>query len=665
MAPASRPKWSFWILSGLLVALLAPTAQAVACAPEECIPIVPFPDVPYVVGTVEFERFVATVTVRDAVATTALELTVHNAGAQATPVQVNLPLPDGAAILAFNLTIGDQVSHGRVLEREAAQTQYNQAVESGQDAALLRQADKRLVALDLNVGPGESRVLRAAYAESVPLAGGSRVYRLPLSQLEPAPAAFDVRADVASGLGAMDLKATGLSMSFVGGKAQATSLPSDPQDLLLTWREEAGKRTSLVAAAPLADGPTYVLGTLCLDGAPLGRDVAFIIDQSGSMAGLKIEEARQALVAAIGTVTPVDRFTVVPFSNEAVPFAAALQEGSTSKVQAAQERAGKLGIEGGTNLDAALQEALRQLASGASTAGARLPMVVLLTDGLPTVGVTDHEQIIQRAATANTREAPFIVVPIGLDADYTFLADLALRSGGAYVDPGAPDARLSDRLARLAEVLAGPVASGIALDIDGAEPGSILPKVLPPVYAEDCLEVRFRTDGAGNVRVGVVGLGASGPITATFNFTAADVPVQAAVRSLWGQALVAELLSQEHALAGAAAEEAHAQVIASAIEFGVLSPYTSWVLVVDEPAPVPEQASGGGASSPLASGTSTGTTSASATNGLRVSVPGNGGTQYDAAQGSQAGSASKTPGPGLLLVAAALALTALAARRRP
>lgn len=673
MVPASRPVPFLWLSTGvLLAALLAPTAQANGCTPEECIPIVPFLDVPYLEGQVAFERFAVTVTVRDAVAVTALELTVRNEGTQAVQAHVNLPLPDGAAVLGFNLTVGDKLLVGRMLEKGAAQEEYNNAVAVGVDAALLTQADKRLVALDLNVAPGESRVLRAAYAEAVPLAGGARVYRLPLEQLDPRPAAFDIAVDVSSRLGAMDLKAIGLTMDLPGGKGHATTLPATPQDLLLTWREEAGARSSLVAAAPLDDGATYVLGTICLDGAPLGRDVAFILDQSGSMSGLKIEEARQALVAAIGTVTPIDRFTVVPFSDGAVPFDSSLQSGTSSKVSSAQSRAAALGIEGGTNIDAALQEAFRQLGSS----GARLPMVVLLTDGLPTVGVTDHEEIIRRAETANDRDAPIIVVPIGLDADYTFLADLALRSGGAYVDPGAPDAQLSDRLARLAQVLAGPVASDVALTIDGAEPGSIFPKVLPPVYAEDCLEVRFRSDGDDAITVHLQGTGGEGPVSVTQVFVAADVPVQPAVRNLWGQAVVAELLSQERAAETASLQLALKQsVIANATAFGVLTPYTAWVLADDQPAPQPVSQEAAGAATMSYSGAATGThTQASSPQGGTGSSALRSAYDVDDTAGSQAqnaasatgdtGKASKTPGIGPVAVLVVLALAALAVRRR-
>lgn len=651
MVVAPRPRTVSWTAGSLLLVLLlvpAGSAQS-ACLPEECIPIVPFHDVPYLTGDVAFERFEAHITVRDAVARTAIALTLSNDGTGPQEVEVALPLPDGAAILGFNLTIGDLVLVGRVVERAQAQAEYDDAVEQGRDAALLRQADKRLVALSLNVGPGEERVLRAAYAEAVPLVGASRVYRLPLGQLDPLPQDLAVSVDVASRLGASDLKASGLAMTLQGGKGSLATAPTSAKDLVLTWREEAGTRSSLVAAAPMSAGPTEVLATLCLSGSFLARDVVFILDQSGSMAGLKMEEGRQSLVASLATVTSADQYSVVPFSDDAVPFTPALVPGTAASVQAAQAKAAKLDIEGGTNIDAALQEAFRQLA--AAPASDRLPMVVLMTDGLPTVGVTDHEEIIQRARDANTRDAPIIVVPIGLDADYTFLAHLALRSGGFYVDPGAPDAQLSDRLARLADVLAGPVAADGQLTIDGADPDSIYPKVLPPVYAQECLEVRFRTTGQGPVVVRYTGTGADGPVVLTQTFQPGDIPTQPAVRNLWGQALVADLLAHE-----AGDGSLRAAIIANATLFGLLTPYTSWVLVDDSPVPEPQAPEGGAAS---VAGTGTGAATGTGT-GAYYSMPDQSGRL---GAGTAASKDNKTPGLGAGLIVLAIAAVLVARRR--
>ncbi|MEA3136213.1 MAG: Ca-activated chloride channel, partial [Thermoplasmata archaeon] len=430
----------------LLTALLAVPAQAhhvAGCTPEECLVVVPTPDVSYVQGNVQFESFAATIHIQDALAETSLRFGLSNAGPAATQAEISLPLPDGASLVSFNLSWQGHLLEGRVAEIGQAIREYVNATEQGLDAALLRQADRHLVRISINVAPGEDRILQASYVEPVPLAAAHRVYRLPLSGLDPAPDQLRVNLTVASRLGIEGLRTPSLAIPMTGGQGSIlTSNPSAIKDLIVVWEEEGASRSVLVAAKDPTQGVTEYWAQLCAEGTALSRDVVFVLDQSGSMAGLKMEEGRQTLAAALEGLHPADRYSIVTFSNEATPFAPALVAGDATHVQADQTRVSAVDTIGGTNIDAALQEAFRQLNAAQSP---RLPMVVFITDGLPTVGVTDHREIIERAMEANHREAPIHVVPIGLDADQTFLADLALRSGGAFVDVGEPDAATSDR----------------------------------------------------------------------------------------------------------------------------------------------------------------------------------------------------------------------------
>lgn len=647
-------------------------ASPVPCVPEDCLSVVPIPDVPYLSGAVGFRAFGADVSVQDGLALTALRLELENPGAAATEAELALPMPDGAVLLAFNLSWPDHLLVGRVAERGQAQQEYQEAKEQGLDAAILEEASRHLVRLRVNVGAGESRILQASYLEPVAVASGARVYRLPLSQLSPLPDALSVHVDVASHLGVADLRAPDLQVPLANGRGDLDMAPSGPvDDLVLVWGEE-GMRSLLVAASDPAAGMTEYWAQVCAEGAPLSRDVVFVLDRSGSMAGLKIEEAREALSGALATMRPGDRYGVVTFSSESTAFATSLVAGDSSHVQADTSKVAQIQADGGTNLDAALVQAFAMLGAAESP---RLPMLVLLTDGLPTVGVTDHAQIIADAKAANTRHAPVIVVPIGLDADQTFLADLALRSGGAFVDPGAPDATLSDHLTRLAEVLAGAVVMKPSLAVENATVERMLPTTLPPLYAESCLDVRFRAQatGAGPVTLRLSGTGASGAVSSEASFAVEAIPVLPAVRSLWGQAVVAELLAEHRVEPSEALRQS---IILNATAYSQLSPYTAWVLTDSAPAPEPTAGQvagapglGAGGSGSAASGSSTPSYSqAPGTVGSGGNVAydqGNGASGPGGqAKGADDADSNSTPGAAPALVAAGLALAAWAARRR-
>jgi Ca-activated chloride channel family protein len=640
------------LLLGALLATPVQAHHAVGCTPEQCLPVVPAPVVPYVRGTVDFESFSADVRIQDALATTSLRLELDNPGSTPTEVEVSLPLPDAASLVSFNLSWDGHLIEGRVRERGVAQQQYVNATQQGRDAALLQQADRHLVSLLVNVNPGESRILQAKYVEPVPLAAGHRVYRLPLSSLDPAPEELHVDVSVSSRHGVEGLRAPRLAIPLTEGSGSLDLFaPSSIKDLVLVWGEE-GTRSMLVAAKHPAQGVTEYWAQLCADGEPLARDVVFVLDQSGSMSGLKIEEGRQTLVAALETLHATDRYSIITFSDGVTPFRSSLVAGDSSNLGTDRTKANAVSAVGSTNIDAALQEAFRQLNAVES---GRLPMVVFMTDGLPTSGVLAHDEIIERAMASNLREAPIHVVPIGLDADHTFLADLALRSGGAFVDVGAPDALMSDHLGRLMQVIAGAVVKDPVLTVSGLQvEGTILPRVLPPLYAESCLDVRFRGNGVGPIRMKLSGTGASGPVVHESTFTFSDIPVEPAVAALYGRAVVADLLAIERLEPSPALRAA---IIANATALSQLTPYTAWVLA-DESPRVP---AAGGAPTGAATGTMTGS-AASQTSYVGIG----GGSQQQPLDGGgeKDDSDNQTPGPGWLLLVAVVVAVGLALRRR-
>src|SRR5687768_7612493 len=121
---------SFLILT-LLLALPAQASHGSGCTPEECMVIVPTPVVPYLEGPVEFQAFAADVDIQDALARTALRLELSNPNEAAAEVVVSLPLPDGASLVAFNLSWPGHLLEGQVKERGQAVQEYANATQQG------------------------------------------------------------------------------------------------------------------------------------------------------------------------------------------------------------------------------------------------------------------------------------------------------------------------------------------------------------------------------------------------------------------------------------------------------------------------------------------------------------------------------------------------------
>src|SRR5262249_51542907 len=122
----------------------------------------------------------------------------------------------------------------------------------------------------------------------------------------------------------------------------------------------------------------------------VAKDVVFVLDTSGSMAGEKIKQAKKALSFCVENLNDNDRFEVMRFSTEVEPLFHKMVEASAANRAKAGSFIKDLKAIGGTAIDDALRQALKMDAGK----DGRPCVVIFLTDGMPTVGTTDENQIV-------------------------------------------------------------------------------------------------------------------------------------------------------------------------------------------------------------------------------------------------------------------------------
>jgi Ca-activated chloride channel homolog len=298
------------------------------------------------------------------------------------------------------------------------------------------------------------------------------------------------------------------------------------------------------------------------------------VDVSGSMAGEKMEQTRQALHQLLGSLGRSDRFRLISFSSGVATSADDWSGASPAELAEARRWVDGLRARGGTNIAGALEEAF-----AVASPDDRLPIVLFLTDGMPTVGERDPERIATMAEAARGR-ARIFAFGVGYDVN-TYLLDrltAAGRGSTAYVEPGQ-DVELA--VGSLVTRITHPILTDLELAGSPVRITDIYPTTLPDLFAGEELLLFGRYDGPGSGDLRLRGQRAGR--TETFALPA-TFPDRAAgndfIPRLWAARKLGEL-SRQVRLHGPDPELVE-EIRRTALRYGLLSEYTAHL--VQEPA---------------------------------------------------------------------------------
>jgi hypothetical protein len=159
-----------------------------------------------------------------------------------------------------------------------------------------------------------------------------------------------------------------------------------------------------------------------LVGGFFGKRTGRAVEDNVQKLRQKVEKVKLHLIASLNGLPPGSQFNVLLFSNGVQKLAPGMIEATPASVGLVSAFVSQLEASGSTSLGAALSAGLN--------AGAQ--QVMVLTDGLPT-DASPH-QIMNMVASINAARTMTIwTVGVGHDQDLSFLRDLALANGGAFV----------------------------------------------------------------------------------------------------------------------------------------------------------------------------------------------------------------------------------------
>ncbi len=328
----------------------------------------------------------------------------------------------------------------------------------------------------------------------------------------------------------------------------------------------------------------------------LAKDIAFVLDTSGSMAGKKLQQAKNALQFCIENLNEGDRFDILRFSTEVEPLFSRLVAANRSNRAKAQDFVKDLNPMGGTAIDDALRKALALLPGGSRGEEAQAPgtqhatrntssprpfVIIFLTDGRPTIGTTDEDRILANVEKENDGRTRIFCFGIGTDVN-THLLDKITEKTRAVSQYVLPEEDLEVKVSNFFAKIKEPVLANPALKFTGdIHATKLYPSPLPDLFKGEQLVLVGRYAGHGDSAVVIEGTVNGAPKKFTYEL---GFPNQASgsefIPRLWATRRVGYLLD-EIRLHGENSE-LRDEVTELARKYGIVTPYTAYLIVEDE-----------------------------------------------------------------------------------
>lgn len=550
----------------------------------------PHPPRPYAPLEVSYHH--VTVKIDGQIATTSVDQEFYNPNNQQLEGTYLFPIPRGAQIDKFTMDIGGKMVEAELLPAAKARAIYEDIVRKLKDPALLEYADRDVFKVRIfPIEPRSKKRIKLSYTEVLKSDAGLVNYNYPLNteKFSAAPVKnvsikVEITSDrplksIYSPSHTVEIKRHGSLRATVGFEENNVKPDTDFSLYFAPEKDELGVNL-LTYKSGSDDGYFLLLSSPGMDTKEkrvVPKDVVFALDTSGSMTGKKLDQAKKALQFCVENLNDNDRFEIVRFSTEVEPLFDKLVEANASNRDQAEQFIKGLKPMGGTAIDDALR---KSLATRPAT-GDRPFVVIFLTDGRPTIGNTDENQIVTGVKQANEGRTRVFCFGIGTDVN-THLLDKITEETRAFSQYVLPEEDLEVKLSTFFSKIKDPVLASPTIKFTGdVRVTKMYPSPLPDLFRGDQLILAGRYSRKGDSAIVVEGTvnGVTRKFTYEVNFprTADDHEF---IPRLWATRRVGYLLD-EIRLRGESVE-LRDEVTDLARKYGIVTPYTAYLIVEDE-----------------------------------------------------------------------------------
>lgn len=506
-------------------------------------------------------------------------------------------LPEGATVDNFRMQVGAEPVDGKMLNVEEARRIYETFVRQQIDPGILEYVGRNAFRARVFPIPGNSnKEIQIGYSHPAHFQNGLYQITYPLNteKVSPSPLkSLNISCAIKSNQPIKAIYSPSHEIQVKRDSDRQATVTFEAKDIranrdFVVYYSVSDREFGLNAMAhrrTTDDGYVMMMLAPRRDASSmevLPKDMLFVFDTSGSMQGAKIEQAKRALNTVVGALGSKDRFNIIRFSTDTSSFKPGLIEASPENIQAGKDFVAEFKAVGGTAINDAIEAAIASLPPGIA-GEKRQTFIVFMTDGLPTIGQTNIDQILTNANRTKRPNTRFFSFGVGNDVNALLLDRLALNGNGS-ADYVGPDEDLEARIGGFYAKIANPVLSSLKIEVAGGQLMETYPRQLPDLFAGEQLLVLARYKGSGKAAVKV-----SGDINGATRAYSYDVSLPAEekdfsfVPKLWASRKIGYLL-EEIRLHGESAELKN-EVVRLSKEYGIITPYTAYL--VEEPGLLP------------------------------------------------------------------------------
>lgn len=531
----------------------------------------------------------ARIEVADQIAVTTLDIALRNPAGRPQESELLVPVPDGAVLKAFAFEGGGAEGTARLLPRDEARRIYDSIVAQTRDPALLEFVGNAVVKSSVFPVPANgTQKVRVTYEQLLEKDGARLDYVLPRSEAVEYAVPWKLSMRVKSSARIASVYSPSHKIAVkqpAGGEVSLDCATRDPGAFRVSFLCETqdAMTASLLAYPDPKIGGGYFLVMIAppqpkADAQPIKREVTLVIDRSGSMAGPKLDQVKAAALQVVEGLNDGEAFNLIVYNEAVEMFAPQPVIKNAETTQKARDYIGALRVSGGTNIHDSLVEALRQK----PVAGA-LPLVLFLTDGLPTIGQTSEKAIREAVAKGNPHQRRVFTFGVGVDVNTPLLSRIA-RETRASAEFVLPKEDVEVKVGRVFDRLRGPLLTHPSLKVleDPNRVSDLIPVPLPDVFEGEQILLSGTYRGEAPLHFQLTGGAAEGErkFDFTFNLDKAST-ANAFVARLWASNKIAVLSEAIRDLGADGATvnptELVNEIVRLSTQFGILTEYTAFL----------------------------------------------------------------------------------------